>query len=80
MYHELPRSARFWSFLLAIDQDLAEATHKEAYLCGGRLHCANYLRKPRGTRLQLAKVSARPSHAARAGAAQSAWPNRRRTA
>jgi hypothetical protein len=23
MYHDLPRSARFWSFLLAVDQDLA---------------------------------------------------------
>ena len=24
MYHDLPRTARFWSFLFAIDQDLAE--------------------------------------------------------
>ena len=53
MYHDLPRTARFWSFLLAIDQDLAETTRKKACPCGGRLHCANYLRKPRGTPVQL---------------------------
>jgi hypothetical protein len=53
MYHDLPRAARLWSVLLAIDQDLAEKTRKKACPCGGRLHCANYLRKPRGTPLQL---------------------------
>jgi hypothetical protein len=53
MYHDLPRVARFWSVLVAIDQDLAETTRKKACPCGGRLHCANYLRKPRGTRDQL---------------------------
>jgi hypothetical protein len=53
MYHDLPRAARLWSVLLAIDQDLAEQTRKKACPCGGRLHCANYLRKPRGTPLQL---------------------------
>ena len=53
MYHALPRTARFWSFLLAVDQDLAEETRKKACLCGGRLHTANYLRKPRGTPVQL---------------------------
>ena len=53
MYHDLPRTARFWSFLLAVDQDLAEETRKKACPCGGRLHCANYLRKPRGTPVQL---------------------------
>ena len=53
MYHDLPRAARLWSVLLAIDQDLAEMTRKKACPCGGRLHCANYLRKPRGTPLQL---------------------------
>ena len=55
MYHELPRSARLWSFLLAIDQELAETTRKEACPCGGRLHCANYPRKPRGTPVRLPK-------------------------
>src|SRR5271156_6083474 len=49
MYHDLPRAARFWSVLFAIDQDLAETTRKNSCPCGGNLHCANYLRKPRGT-------------------------------
>ena len=53
MYHDLPRSTRFWLFLLAVDLDLAEATRKQGCSCGGRLHCANYLRKPRGTPVQL---------------------------
>ena len=53
MYHDLPRAARFWSVLFAIDQDLAETTRQKACSCGGRLHCANYLRKPRGTPLQI---------------------------
>ena len=30
MYHDLPRTARFWSFLFAVDQDLAETTRKKA--------------------------------------------------
>jgi hypothetical protein len=53
MYHDLPGAASFWSFLLEIDQDLAETARKNACPCGGRLHCANYLRKPRGTLVQL---------------------------
>jgi hypothetical protein len=48
MCHELPRGTSFWSFLLSIDQDLAERTRQQACPCGGRLHCANYPRKPRG--------------------------------
>ena len=53
MYHDLPNSASFWSFLLAVDDDLARETRKEGCPCGGRLHSANYLRKPRGTPAQL---------------------------
>ncbi len=53
MYHDLPRTASFWSFLLAIDEDLAEKTRKQGCSCGGRLHCANYPRKPRGAGLKL---------------------------
>jgi hypothetical protein len=53
MYHDLPRDARFWSFLLTVDQDLAETARKKACSCGGHLHCANYLRKPRGIAAQL---------------------------
>jgi hypothetical protein len=53
MYHDLPQAARFWSFLLAVDQDLAEETRKKACSCGGHLYSANYPRKPRGTCVQL---------------------------
>ena len=48
MYHKLLLDASFWAFLFSVDQDLAEATRKAACQCGGRLHCANYPRKPRG--------------------------------
>jgi hypothetical protein len=53
MYHQLPHGAGFWSFLFTIDQDLAESARKQGCPCGGRLHCANYPRKPRGTPAQL---------------------------
>ena len=46
--HELHRSGRFWAFLLSIDKDLAECTRQKGCACGGRLHCANYPRAPRG--------------------------------
>lgn len=49
MTHELPRGTTFWSFLFAIDQDLAERARQEPCPCGGRLHRANYPRKPRGS-------------------------------
>jgi hypothetical protein len=49
MYHELLRDASFWRFLFSIDQDLANAAGKETCPCGGRLHRANYPRKPRGS-------------------------------
>ena len=32
MYHDLLRTARFWSFLLAVDQDLAEETLRKRAL------------------------------------------------
>jgi hypothetical protein len=48
MYHEWPRSSTFWLFLFAIDYDLARVNKEKACPCGGRLHCANYPRKPRG--------------------------------
>jgi hypothetical protein len=48
MYHGLPRGARFWRFLFSIDQDVAEEKRKQACSCGGRLHRADYPRKPRG--------------------------------
>jgi hypothetical protein len=45
---ELPCDRSFWSFLVSIDRDLAEATRQRSCSCGGRLHCANYPRAPRG--------------------------------
>jgi hypothetical protein len=48
MYQELFRSASFWAFLFLVDEDLAKATRKQGCPCGGRLHRANYPRKPRG--------------------------------
>ena len=48
MYHHPLHNARFWLFLFSIDQDLADTTRKQACPCGGRRHCANYPRKPRG--------------------------------
>jgi hypothetical protein len=48
MYHELPRGASFWLFLLSVDQDLAERTRQKSCSCGGCLHRADYPRKPRG--------------------------------
>ena len=48
MYHKLPGDATFWVFLFAIDQDLAQSVRAKACPCGGRLHVANYPRKPRG--------------------------------
>ena len=48
MYHQLLQNASFWAFLFTIDQDLAAITRKQGCSCGGRLHRANYPRKPRG--------------------------------
>lgn len=47
MWHELPPDS-FWLFLFSIDQDLAEGAQRKGCDCGGRLHKANYPRKPRG--------------------------------
>ena len=48
MYHLLPSTAIFWRFLFAIDQDLANEIRENGCSCGGRLHSADYPRKPRG--------------------------------
>lgn len=50
MYHELLRDATFWAFLFGVDKELAENCRAEGCSCGGRLHVANYPRKPRGPR------------------------------
>ena len=48
MYHHLFRDASFWSFLFDVDKDLARKAREEACPCHGRLHRANYPRKPQG--------------------------------
>jgi hypothetical protein len=48
MYHELFSDASFWEFLFSIDEDLAQICRDGSCACGGRLHRANYRRKPRG--------------------------------
>jgi hypothetical protein len=48
MYHAPSFNATFWAFLFTIDQDLAETICRRGCSCGGRLHRANYPRKPRG--------------------------------
>src|ERR1700735_3076357 len=53
MYHEFLSSASFWLYLRAVDEDLAAETRNKGCPCGGRLHCANYPRKPKGTPAQL---------------------------
>ena len=53
MYHELFRRASFWAFLFSVDEDLAKVTREAGCPCGGRLHGANFPRKPRGVREKL---------------------------
>jgi hypothetical protein len=48
MYHVLLRDASFWDFLFGVDEDLAAQARQQGCSCGGRLHCANYPRNPRG--------------------------------
>ena len=48
MWHQLPHGEKFWSFLLSVDRDLAETARQHGCACGGRLHCADYPRSPRG--------------------------------
>ena len=53
MYHNLFQDASFWLFLVAVDQDLAKSSREKACPCGGRLHRADYSRKPRGSPTDL---------------------------
>jgi hypothetical protein len=48
MYHVLLCDASFWAFLFDVDKDLANDARQQGCPCGGRLHSANYPRKPRG--------------------------------
>ena len=49
VYHALPSGASFWLVLFSIDQDLAAKARQRGCSCGGRLDCAHFPRKPRGT-------------------------------
>lgn len=53
MYHKLLGHASFWAFLWSVDEDLGKETRKAGCPCGGRLHGANFPRKPRGAREKL---------------------------
>src|SRR5207244_8371249 len=49
MCHAFLSTAKFWSLLLRIDEDLAaEVRAAGCAVCGGVLHSARYPRKPRG--------------------------------
>jgi hypothetical protein len=57
MYHELVRGATFWALLFSIDRDLARIAREKGCGCGGRLHSADYPRKPRGSGEDLAELA-----------------------
>ena len=48
MCHELLTDARLYELLLRFDEALAKQAQAQGCDCGGRLHCANFPRKPRG--------------------------------
>ena len=48
MSHTLFGDARLYAALLKFDRDLRDARQAQGCDCGGRLHVANYPRKPRG--------------------------------
>jgi len=54
MCHAFLSESRFYQFLFRIDQEIADqARLKGCAHCGGRLHVADYPRKPRGIRCAL---------------------------
>jgi len=60
VYQTLLRDARFFDFLFRCDQDLArEARRGGCPHCGGRLHQADYPRKPRGGTIAISSPQAR---------------------
>ena len=48
MDHRLLQSVSFWTFLFSIDKQFATAACQAGCPCGGRLHRADFPRKPRG--------------------------------
>ena len=67
MYHlKLLYSKTFYATLTQFDADLAAEVHARGCPCGGRLHRADYPRKPRGG---PARISVPPSSTGTASAA-----------
>lgn len=56
MWHDFELIGEFFSVLLEIDRQLAEAVRVEGCGCGGRLHRADYPRKPRGVPRQTERA------------------------
>lgn len=48
MYQTLLRSSSFFTLLLRLDQDVAAQAREKGCACGGSLHSARFVRKPRG--------------------------------
>ena len=48
MDHRLLQQVAFWTALLSLDQELAAKARQAGCSCGGVLHRADFLRKPRG--------------------------------
>lgn len=48
MYHSILQDAKTYALLRRVDEDLAAARRAAGCDCGGRLHHADYPRKPRG--------------------------------
>lgn len=48
MWQKILQDSSFFLALLLFDRDLAERTRNKGCACGGRLHRAAYVRKPRG--------------------------------
>jgi hypothetical protein len=53
MYHDFPRGVSWLLYLLAVDRELADEVRAKGCSCGGKLHSADYLRKPAGLSAQL---------------------------
>lgn len=61
MCHRFLHDPKFISLLLAFDQDIAEKVRAQGCACGGRLHRANYRRKPRGLEIAARNFAVRLS-------------------
>jgi hypothetical protein len=59
MWHDFELSDEFFSLLLEIDRRIAEEVRAGGCGCGGRLHRADYPRKPRGIALGIERAYGR---------------------